>query len=461
MTPSLCLKVRFMLPRTQILLAFLMLIASLATNPALAQVEPSATGNAGGSLDENEMMTPPPVSGMPYANTASSNARSNYLAMNVIFSPAYIDNVLPNSTSTPVSDVTYSIVPSVSLDHSAPRQNEQFTYSPSFTFYEPTSTLDSVDQNATVRFQYRFNPKVAFNVQDNFTRTSNVYNSTYLFSNPISGSSLTPTPTIIAPFAEQMVNSVDGVLSYQFGLNAMIGGGGAFTNFDLPNPTDAEGLYNSNESGGQVFYNRRLSRAQYLGLEYSYARILSYPLNGVSETQVHTFRPFYTLYFNQACSVSISAGVDRVDATGPQSSATNSWSPSVTASGGWQGSRGNVAASFSHTVTSGQGLLGAYNSNNISGSAGWKLARTWSGGLSVGYASINSAAPAYLSSLQSGSTLTAEGSLQHSIGEHFSANVQYQHLHETYNGIGVISADPDSNRESFTITYQLRRPLGR
>ena len=89
-----------------------------------------------------------------------------------------------------------------------------------------------------------------------------------------------------------MINTVNGVLSYQFGLNAMIGGGGAFTNFDLPNPTDAAGLYNSNESGGQVFYNRRLSRTQYFGLEYSYARILAYPLNGVSETQIHTFLRF-------------------------------------------------------------------------------------------------------------------------------------------------------------------------
>ena len=286
---------------------------------------------------------------MPYANTAGSDARSNYLGMNVTFSPAYIDNVLPGSDSTPVSDVTYSILPSLSLDHSAPRQREQFTYSPSFTFYEPTSTLDSVDQNATAGFQYRFNPRVALNVQDNFTRTSNVYNSTYLFSNPISGSSLTPTPTVIAPFAEQMVNTVNGVLSYQFGLNAMIGGGGAFTNFDLPNPTDAAGLYSSNQIGAQIFYNRRLSRAQYLGLQYQYAHILAYPLTGVSETQIHSLLPFYTFYFNQAFSFSISAGIQRIDSSETGLPNFSSWSPSGTVSVGWQGSRGNVAASFSHT----------------------------------------------------------------------------------------------------------------
>ncbi len=461
MTPSSCRKVRFMLPRTPFLLAFLVLIVPLATIPAMAQVEPSATGNAGGSLDESEMMTPPPVSGMPYANTAGSDARSNYLAANVAVTPAYIDNVLPNSASTPVSDVTYSILPSVSLDHSAPRQKEQLTYSPSFTFYEPTTSLDTVDHNASAAFQYRFSPRVAVSAQDSFTRTSNVYDSNYLFSNPISGSTLTPTPTAIAPFAEQMINTVNGVLSYQFAPNAMIGGGGSFTNFELPNPAETTGLYNSNASAGQVFYNRRLSRAQYLGLTYQYGRVLAYPVSGVSETQTHTLLPFYTIYFSQAFSASVSAGIQHVDNTATEYPATIEWSPSVVASVGWQGSRGNAAASFSRTVTAGGGLLGAYNSDSISASGGWKLARTWTWGLSVGYASISSVTPASFSSLQSGNTLTAGGLLQHSIGEHFNAGFQYQHLHETYNGIAVINADPDSNRESLTVSYQFRRPLGR
>jgi len=454
-----------MLPRAHFILVFSMFIAFVVTTPAVAQVEPSATGNAGGSLDESEMMTPPPVSGMPYANTAGSDARSNYLATNVTFSPAYIDNVLPGAGSAPVSAVSYSILPSVSLDRSAPRQKEQFTYSPSFTFYEPasnepTSNLDSIDQNATVAFQYRFNPEVAFNVQDNFTRTSNVYNSTFLFSNPISGATITPAPTVIAPFAEELVNIANGAVSYQFGRNAMVGVGGSSTTFDLPNPASAVGLFNSNGVGGEVFYNRRLSRNQYFGLTYQYSRVVAQPSNGVSGTQTHSLLPFYTIYFNQTFSFSVSAGIQRVDSSETGFPDFNSWSPSITASVGWQRNRGNLAASFSHTVIAEEGLLGAYNSNNASGSGGWKLARTWSGGFSVGYSSINSATPAAISSIPSGNTLTAAGTLQHSIGERFSASFQYQHLHETYN-IPAINADPDSNRESLTITYQLRRPLGR
>ena len=119
------------------------------------------------------MMTPPPVSGMPYANTAGSDARSNYLGSECDLFTGLHRQCSPGfRLLLQSSAVTYSILPSVSLDRSTPRQLEQFTYSPSFNFYEATSNpnsteignLDSIDQNAAITFQYRFNPKVAFNV---------------------------------------------------------------------------------------------------------------------------------------------------------------------------------------------------------------------------------------------------------------------------------------------------------
>ena len=450
-----------MLPRARFHIAFPIFIAFVVTIPALAQVEASAIGSTGSSLDESEMMTPPPVSGVPYANTASSDVRSNFLETNVTFSPAYIDNVLPGFGSVPVSEVTYSIVPSLALDHSAPRQQERLTYSPSFNFYEPTSSLNSVDQNASASYLYRFNPKVSFTLQDSFARISNVYGSSYVFSGTVTGSTLAPSPTVIAPFAEQIVNTVNGVLSYQFALNAMIGGGGSFNIFDLPNPANAQGLSNSHGGTGVLFYNRRLTRAQYVGLQYQYSRTLASPSNGVSETQTHSLLPFYTLYFSQASSLSLTAGIERVETTAPQSPAYNSWTPTGAASIGWQGDRGNVAASYSRTVSAGEGLLGAYYLNSASASGGWKFGSAWSGEVSAGYSGISSATPVSNSSVRSGNTLTAEASIQHSIGEHLTASFQYQHLRETYSNIAVISEDPDSNRESFTITYQLRKPLGR
>jgi hypothetical protein len=380
--------------------SFLLILAFLVSMPALSQVEPDATGGAPAAADDTQMMTPPPVSDMPYASTAGSEARSNYLSANLTVAPSYIDNVLPNTTATPVGDFIYSIFPSLTFDRSTPRQKEQFTYSPTFTFYDPTSSLNAIDQSAALALQLRLTPEVAVSLQDSFSRTSNVYNEASLFSTPVTGSTQTPTPAVIAPFVEQMANTTDGVLSYQFARNAMIGGGGSYTIFDLPNAAEAPDLYNSNTAGGEVFYSRRFSRMQYLGLAYQYARTVVSPVSAQSETQTHALLPFYTLYFNRAFSMSISAGIQHVDVTESQLPTVNSWAPSAAASIGWQGNRGNIAVSYSRTITSGGGLIGAFNSNSVRGSGSWELTRTWTGELSGSYQSISNVAPLLASSYQ-------------------------------------------------------------
>ena len=67
---------------------------------------------------EDRMVTPPPVSGQSYPVAPVSQERSNYLRGGVTFSTAYSDNVLGStgSTGTPVSDVSYSVWPTLALD---------------------------------------------------------------------------------------------------------------------------------------------------------------------------------------------------------------------------------------------------------------------------------------------------------------------------------------------------------
>lgn len=442
------------------------LFAFLAASPAFSQVAPAAVG--GVPEDDNQMMTPPPVSGVPYANTIGSETRTNFLGAGITVTPAYIDNVLPEVTAAPVSDTTVSIAPNVSFDRTTPREIDQFDYDPTFTLYEPTSSLNAFDQNASVRVQYRFSPEVAINVQDKFLRTSNVFGQSYPFSNAITGSVQPAGVAVIAPFVEQLVNSTNGILSYQFSRNSMVGGGGSYDLYDFPDPTKSEGLFNSNGVGGVAFYNRRLSGGQYAGFIYNYSRILAYVPSGQVgfpeghyETQIHSLLPFYTFYFNRTSSLSLSGGAQRLGATQAAFAPASSWSPTVIASLGWQGNRGDIAANYTYGLTAGGGLIGAYKSSGISGSGGLELARGWNAAAAVSYASINAAATGLPSSVQNGSTITGQASLEHSMGEHFTATVGYQHLHENYPAVQVIAADPDSNREFVTVTYQFQRPVGR
>ena len=63
--------------------------------------------------DERLMLTPPPVSGQAYPVSPTSEERANFLRGGVVFNAAYSDNVLGSTSATPISDVSYSIWPTV------------------------------------------------------------------------------------------------------------------------------------------------------------------------------------------------------------------------------------------------------------------------------------------------------------------------------------------------------------
>jgi len=427
---------------------------------AYGQVAPTAEGGPTPE-DDNPMITPPSVGGMPFASGANVDTRSNYVDTSLTVTPSYIDNVLPSASAKPVSDAAFSILPSLSLVRSTSRQLEQVQYSPAFSFYQHTNTLDTIDQAANLEFQYRFTPHVSATVQDTFLRTSNVFDSSYLFSSPVTGSTLTPIPTVIVPFAEQLLNTTSGVLSYQFGKNGMVGGGGEFTVFNFSDATQNAGIYNSKESEGAAFYNHRLSNSQYIGAQYQYSRTLAYLANGVDETQVHSVLPFYSLYFHRNLSLTASIGAQFVAISPLQLQRFDSWSPEANLSFGWEGEHGGVAVSYAHMITSGGGLLGSYTLNGVSLSGGWKLARSWNGGVSLSYVKTDNMAPLIQSSGSVGNTLSGQAALGHSIGEHFAIGFGYQYFHEQYDNIPIINADPNANREFISLSCHLQKALGR
>src|SRR5450631_480588 len=147
-------------------------LALLCTAPLLAQVEPSATGGVPASDDDSQMMVPPPLSGRAYPVAVGSEARSNFLSGGLVFTTAHNDNVLTGQNSTPVSDETYAIEPTIMLERKIPRQMETFSYSAGFTFYQKLSVLNAVNQNAGVDYEYRLTRHATVEVQDSFSQNS-------------------------------------------------------------------------------------------------------------------------------------------------------------------------------------------------------------------------------------------------------------------------------------------------
>ncbi len=67
------------------------------------------------------MLTPAPVSGEGYSMGFTSETRSNYLRGGLVFSTAYDSEVTTGTNGQPISDVSYSIWPTISLDETRPR----------------------------------------------------------------------------------------------------------------------------------------------------------------------------------------------------------------------------------------------------------------------------------------------------------------------------------------------------
>lgn len=443
-----------MLPRVCLCLAL------LAASPVWSQATPD---------DEARMTIPPPVSSQAYPTLVGSEERSNYLAAGLILNAAYDDNLIPGGTTTPVGDTSYSFWPTIVLNLKTPRQQRTFTYSPGFTLYQHTSALNAADQSASLNFQYRLTQHMTISLNDSFQKISNVFNQPYpLSGGAISGSSQSSPTGVIAPYANQLSNTANLGLSYQFSLNGMIGFSGLDTQMRYPSPAEAAGLYNSNSLGGSAFYSHRLSTSQYVGLTYQYLGSQSDPTSGQAkpanaqtDVKTNTVSPFYTIYLNPTLSLSVSGGPQHVDASQSLSPSFRSWKPSAMASIGWQRSTTNVVASYSRSVSGSMGLPGAFESSSASASARWQITRTFIIGSQVSYAIFKNITPLFSPYFPGGHTVSGTASLQHSISDRFKAELGYIRLHQSYSGIATISNAPDSNSEYISITYQFTRALGR
>ena len=437
-----------------ILLAVSPLRAQLATSGA----EVAATGlGAGGS----PMLTPAPISGEGYAMGFASETRANYLRGGLVFGGAYDDGAAVSSNGQPVSDASYSMWPSISVDQTRSRFHWALSYNPGFTFYQKTSLRNEADQNLALDSKFRLSPHVTLSVRDSFQKTSNVLNQTNSdLAQPVSGAVFAPNNSLIAPVADRLRNTANATLSYQFGANRMIGVSGTFTNLHYPNQAQVPGLYDSSSRGGSAFYNYRLSKMHYVGATYQYQMFLAYATVGQSETQAHSIFVFYTLYLKPTFSISVFGGPQYSDTTQFEVPASRSWSPAGGASMGWQGRVTSFAASYSRAISDGGGLVGAVYANNANGALRRQLTRTLSASMGAGYASniVLAALPMFNTG---GHTISGNASVQRQVGEHLNLQLQYMRLHQSYTDIAALSSVPNRNRESITISYQFVRPLGR
>lgn len=407
------------------------------------------------------MRTPPPVSGEPYPTATGSETRSNYLRGGVSFETAY-NSDLQYVAAHPIADFNYSIQPSITIDQATSRFHETLTYSPSFIFYQRLSSYNDADQDVSLSLRYRMTQHTALQLRDSFNKSSNAFSEPYQTSGwAITGSPQSPAAGAIAPFANQNNNEGSGEISYQFSANSMVGGGGTSTKLTYPSLSQVPGLCDSSSRGGSAFLNLRPSRSQYTGVTYQYSQYVSCPASMRSDTTTHAFYLYYSFYPMRALSLSVSGGPQHYAVAQTPYPSSASWTPSVTASVGWQSNHSSLAASYSRTVNGGGGLLGAFYSNTANAHARAQVTRAWAVETTAGYAIHKNVNSLLASSDPGGHTLSGTASVQRVFSERITAQLGYQRQHQSYSGIQAISALPDNNRGFVSLSYQFERPLGR
>jgi len=441
----------------EILIAIILSCASVWAQVDTSSATVAATGSGGSGTG---MLTPAPISGEGYSMGFTSETGANYLRGGLVFSSAYDTDATTGANGQPVSDISYSVWPTISLDQTRSRFHWVFHYSPGFTFYQKTSGLNQADQNLGINLSYHLSPHVTLSLRDSFLKTSNVLNQPNQdFAQPVSGSVFVPNESVIAPLADVLSNTANASLTYQSSPDGMIGASGTFANLHYPTQSEVPGLGDSSSRAGSAFYNRRLSKMHYVGATYQYQNFLAYPALGQSETTAHSVFLFYTLYLKSTVSISLFGGPQYSQTQQFGFPATTGWSPAGGASMGWQGRLTSFALSASRAVNDSGGLSGAVEAVSANASVRRQIMRNLSASVGGSYADNNMLDP--LSTFNtSGHTVSGNASVQRQVGEHFNVQLQYMHLHESYSDVAVLSAVPNRDRVAVNISYQFSRPLG-
>jgi len=442
----------------KIFTAIILLSASVWAQVDTSGAAVAATGAGGSGAG---MLTPAPVSGEGYSMGFTSETRSNYLRGGLVFSSAYDTDATTGTNGQAVSDVSYTVSPTISLDQTRSRFHWEFNYSPGFTFYQKTSALNQANHNLGVNLSYRLSPHVTLSLRDSFLKTSNVLNQPNQdLTQAVSGSVFVPNASVIAPIADVLSNTANATLTYQFSPNGMVGSSGTFANLHYPNQSQVPGLGDSSSRGGSAFYNHRLSKMHYLGATYQYQNFLAYPTLGQSETTAHSVYLFYTIYLKPTVSISLFGGPQYSSTQQFGLPTTTGWSPAGGASMGWQGRLTSFALSASRAINDSGGLSGAVQAVSANASVRRQITRNLSASVGGSYAENNMLDPLATFNT-SGHTVSGTASVQRQVGEHFNLQLQYMHLHQSYSGVAVLSADPNRDRVAINISYQFSRPLGR
>ena len=299
---------------------------------------------------------------MPIRSGVDLKKRSNYLAGGLVFTAAYVDNLMLVGNASRSSDETYSLLPTIGLDRKTPRQSESLSYSAGFTIlseYERSEWSDPERLRLVTDFispsmRYLFLGLVSTELQP-VQPGQSVRRGRSL---RIAGSS---TGALIAPFAKPASELERArALSTSTSRTAMIGGSGSYSFLQFLERFDDQGLNNEDTAGADRVLQPQVWPDHYAGVTYQFSKFVTHPVDTYTVT---TPCSGFTRTISRRAFPSPFLVVRSTTRPGRRRLRSQSaWTPAVQGSLGWQNAQTNLTASYSHIVSGAGGLVGTYHS---------------------------------------------------------------------------------------------------
>jgi hypothetical protein len=299
-------------------------------------------------------------------------------------------------------------------------------------------------------------PHVTLTASDQFAKASNFFSQAN--QDPASGTTSSVNASIVTPVADRMSNAAEAGISYQFGLNSMVGANGLTSQLWYPNPSQVPGLYDSSEYMGEFYYSHRFSGQHYLGAKYRFQQLMAHPID--TQTNAHSVVLFYTFLINTSLSTSLYAGPQYSENTGGNVVPLRMWMPTVGGSLNWHGEHTSLTLSAGRLVSAGNGLSGATKSTVVDAAIRRQLSNRLTVGASADYSMDRILNPAFGTN-EGGHVISGTVSLIRQLGEHLGLEMGYTRLHQTYSNIPAIANTPNRQRVWASVSYQFQRPMGR
>jgi len=453
--------------------------AVLAVGLAVAQDQPKsnqAQDNTPAPTMVDDMRAPAPalLNGSSMSLSFSPELeRSNFLTAGVGVGATYDDNASSTATNH-ISDLGYSITPSIKLDQTRARLHWILDYAGGFTANQRLTERNQASHNLSGVLQYRVSPHVDLRLSDNFLDiTGFLQQFTNGLENPVTGPINQPNNTVITPLAKSLNNTGNVDLSYQYSASDVIGVGGTFYDSHFKDvPAGATSLMDTSSRSGNGYYNHRLGAHNWAGVTYKYQHTT---FGGAGDLNItHSVLFSDTFYLGGRTTLSFYAGpeysqLDTVTVTmniappvisfATVSNRDHTLSGAFGASVGWQGVLTSARMSVSRQVSDGGGLLGAVQLTAVSGGVRRQLTQSTAADLNLRYGHNRELGKAFTGQTPLESATGGVG-LEQSLGANFKLRLDYYHDYQKSDvsfGQGIVN----HNRGSVSISYSFTRPIGR